>query len=454
VLSSVAGTGCSGLAGTYIITALDGNDFALNGQTSALGHTACTGTATGNKWGHQLISWTTGAIPTEVTTGGQITAGMRQWHVKAPAVSIASIGNTTPVTVVTSAPHLMNSGMSTVIAGQSGGCVGLNGAWWITAVDLYTFTLNGSTACGAVGAVGTSQKFNGAITTIKPATPPAVLQDPMLTVGQTAGSGMIYRLEIHDPRNCTSNASWCQAAGADTADSQNWLTALDASVSASDTATLTPLTATNADMVQVSAGVVAGFQNAQVGSGNCSNYTCTPPVPVLPISYTFTYQSGSTAHTLAGMLPSTAYKVDTSTLGSVAITASGSGSTITATANGVLAFTSAGSSSPPAPTISSLSPSSVTAGASGQTLTVNGANFDSSCAITWNSTGLTTTYVGTTQCTAPMTTGMLATPGTASVTITTTGGGTSSPSTFTISAPFVPTTLGGKLSLGGLIVIR
>jgi hypothetical protein len=333
----------------------------------------------------------------------------------------------------------MNSGMSTVIAGQSGGCAGLNGAWWITAVDLYTFTLNGSTACGAVGAVGTSQKFNGAITTIKPATPPAVLQDPMLTVGQTAGSGMIYRLEIHDPRNCTSNASWCLASGADTADSQNWLTALDASVSASDTATLTPLTATNADMVQVTTGIVAGFQNAQVGSGNCSNYTCTPPVPVLPISYTFTYQSGSTAHTLAGMLPSTAYKVDTSTLGSVAITASGSGSTVTSTANGVLAFTSAGSSSPPAPTITGLSPSSATAGGAQFTLTINGANYDSSCAATWNSTSLATTYVGTTQCTAVVPALLIAAPGTASVTVTTTGGGTSSPSTFTINATSAPT---------------
>jgi hypothetical protein len=430
---------------TYTVTVLDANNFALNGVTTPFGYT-CTGTATGNLWGHQVVPWHTSAIPTEVTTGGQIAAGMRQWHVKAPAVSIATISNTTPVVIATSTPHNLNSQMSMNIAGVTGACAALNGTWTVTipntgaASDLTNISLNGSTACGT-GTVGSStvQKFNGAITTIKPATPPVVLSDFMLQQSTTSGAGYAYRLEIHDPRNCTSNASWCLASGADTADSQNWLTALDASVSASDTATLTPLTATNADMVQVTTGIVAGFQNAQVGSGNCSNYTCTPPVPVLPISYTFTYQSSSTAHTLAGMLPSTAYKVDTSTLGSVAITASGSGSTVTSTANGVLAFTSAGSSSPPAPTITGLSPSSATAGGAQFTLTINGANYDSSCAATWNSTSLATTYVGTTQCTAVVPALLIAAPGTASVTVTTTGGGTSSPSTFTINATSAPT---------------
>jgi hypothetical protein len=338
-LTSVSGTGCSGLNDqTYTITALDGTHLSLNGQTTALGATTCTGTATGNKWGQQLISWTTGAVPTEVTTAGQITAGMRQWHVKAPAVSISSIGNTTPVRVVTATPHLLNTGMSTVIAGQSGGCSSLNGAWWVTAIDLYTFTLNGSTACGAVGAVGTSQKFNGAITTILPKTPPAVLQDPMLTVGQTGGSGMIYRLEIHDPRSCTSNSSWCLASGADTADSQNWLTALDASVSAADTAILTLLTSTNADMVQVGTGTVAGFQNARVGAGNCANSTCTAPAPVLPMSYSFTQGTGAVNHYLAGVTPGATYYVNASTPGSVTISSTGSAGATVASVNGVLNF--------------------------------------------------------------------------------------------------------------------
>jgi hypothetical protein len=458
-LTSVAGTGCSSLNNqTYTITALDANRFALNGATSALGVTACTGTATGNIWGHQIMPWRTGAKPVEVTTAGQVTAGMRQWHVKAPAVNIASISNTTPVTIITSTPHQLNTGFAISVAGVTGVCSGLNGVWTVTvtntnnASNLTTLTLNGSTASGACGAVGTIQKFNGAITTILPKTPSAALSDMTMLLnsannpGTTAGAGYVYQLAIHDPRNCTSNPTWCQAAGADAADSQNWLTALDASQSASDTATLTPLTSTNADMVQVGTGAVAGFQNAPVAAGNCANSTCTPPVPVLPISYTFTYQSGSTAHTLAGMLPSTAYKVDTSTLGSVAITASGSGSTVTSTANGVLAFNSSGSNSP---SISSLSPSSATAGGAQFTLTVNGASFDSSCAVTWNSTGLATTYVGTTQCTAVVPNTLIATPGTASVTITTTSGGTSAATNFIVTAPFAPFTIGGKITLGG-----
>ncbi len=342
-------TGCSNTAvnnNTYTITALDLNRFALNGVTTSIGTPLTGGTATGNIWGHQIMPWHTGAKPVEVTTGPQAAAGMRQWHVKAPAVSIASIGNTTPVTLVTSTPHNLNVGFTINVAGVTGACAGLNGTWTVTipttgtATDLTHMTLNGSTACGT-GTVGsaTIQKFNGAITTIKPATPPVVLADFVLAAGGTvSGSGYTYRLTVHDPRDCTSNASWCTPTSPDTADSQNWLTALDASQSATDTAVLTPLTATHADMVQVSANVVAGFQNAQVASGDCANYTCTPPVPVLPITYSFTQGTGTVNHYVAGVTPGATYFVNASTPGTVTIFNSGNSGATLATSSGILRF--------------------------------------------------------------------------------------------------------------------
>jgi hypothetical protein len=352
VLSSIGGTGCSGLTSptaSYTITVLDKNRMALNGATAAIGATACTGTATGNVWGRQVMPWHTSAKPVEVTSTGQATAGMRQWYVEAPAVSIASISNTTPVTLVTTAPHNLNTGFTINVAGVTGGCSGLNGTWTVTipktgaATDLTNMTLNGSSACGT-GTTGSStiQKFNGAITTIKPLTPPAYLSDFMLTIGQTSGKGIAYRLAIYDPRNCTTNASWCLTSGAPASDSQNWLTALDASQSATDTYALTPLAGANADMVQISNGTVAGFQNAQVTSSNCANATCTPPAAVLPISYSFTQGTGTVNHYLAGLTPGATYYVNASTPGAVTISNTGSAGATNASASGVLSFTTPG----------------------------------------------------------------------------------------------------------------
>ncbi len=55
----------------------------------------------------------------------------------------------------------------------------------------------------------------------------------------------------------------------------------------------------------------------------------------------------------------------------------------------------------PAPSISSISPSSVTAGAAAQTLTINGTNFLSNSAVTYNSVAHAPTSSSATQLTIP-----------------------------------------------------
>jgi hypothetical protein len=91
------------------------------------------------------------------------------------------------------------------------------------------------------------------------------------------------------------------------------------------------------------------------------------------------------------------------------------------------------------PTITSLSPSSAAAGGGAFTLTVNGTNFTSSgTTVAWNGTALATTYVNASEVTAPVTTAMIATGGTATVVVTT-AGGTSSGAAFTINLPPSPT---------------
>lgn len=91
-----------------------------------------------------------------------------------------------------------------------------------------------------------------------------------------------------------------------------------------------------------------------------------------------------------------------------------------------------------APTLASISPTSVTAGAANTTLTCTGTGFDAATVIYAGATALTTTYVSATQVTAVVPSAMLATPGaTSSITAVapTPGGGTSAAQTLTVNYP-------------------
>jgi len=91
----------------------------------------------------------------------------------------------------------------------------------------------------------------------------------------------------------------------------------------------------------------------------------------------------------------------------------------------------------PPPAISSLSPFVANAGGTGFTLTVNGSNYYSGATVTWTTTTgatlLTTSYVSATQLTAQVPMSLIATANSAEVTVSSLGG-TSAPSTFTITA--------------------
>jgi len=87
-----------------------------------------------------------------------------------------------------------------------------------------------------------------------------------------------------------------------------------------------------------------------------------------------------------------------------------------------------------APTITSLAPTSTTAGGAAFTLTVNGAGFVGSSAVNWNGSGRTTTFVSVTQLQAAITAADIGTAGTAQVTVlNSAGGGTSGTFLFPIN---------------------
>ena len=94
----------------------------------------------------------------------------------------------------------------------------------------------------------------------------------------------------------------------------------------------------------------------------------------------------------------------------------------------------------PVPTITTLSPSSATAGAAAQTLTINGTKFVSTSTATYNGVAHTLTFVSSTQVTIPLTAGDQATGGNFPVVVTNPGpgGGTSNAVNFTVNN-LVPT---------------
>jgi uncharacterized protein (TIGR03437 family) len=89
------------------------------------------------------------------------------------------------------------------------------------------------------------------------------------------------------------------------------------------------------------------------------------------------------------------------------------------------------------PTVTSLSPPSATAGGTGFTMTVNGTGFVSGAIVNWNGAALQTGYIGPNQLLAVVATNLIASPGTAAVTVTS-GGVTTGPLNFTINSNTPP----------------
>ncbi|MBZ5543108.1 MAG: IPT/TIG domain-containing protein, partial [Acidobacteriia bacterium] len=92
------------------------------------------------------------------------------------------------------------------------------------------------------------------------------------------------------------------------------------------------------------------------------------------------------------------------------------------------------------PVLNSISPSSATAGGSAFTLTATGSKFTNGSVLRWNGSAVPTTVISSTQLQATLGSSQLASAGTATVFVFTSGrfGGTSNGLTFTINAPAPP----------------
>src|ERR1700674_1624966 len=91
----------------------------------------------------------------------------------------------------------------------------------------------------------------------------------------------------------------------------------------------------------------------------------------------------------------------------------------------------------PVPTISSVLPSTIIAGATAPTLMINGGGFIQSSTVQWNQSNRTPTFVSSTQLQVALTAADVALGGTLQIVVVNPapGGGASSAATFTISNP-------------------
>ncbi|HRE47710.1 MAG TPA: hypothetical protein PLD47_08295 [Aggregatilineales bacterium] len=218
------------------------------------------------------------------------------------------------------------------------------------------------------------------------------------------------------------------------------------------------------DVASVGTATVTVF-NPAPGGGISNGVTFTidgPPNPVPTLSSitptNATAGTGGFTLTVYGtdFIPGSVVRWNGSNRGTTYVsdtelTASISAADIAAAGNAtVTVFTSApggGTSNPalftidpapnPVPNLSTISPNSATAGASGFTLTVSGSNFIPGSVVRWNGSARGTTYNSSTQLTASIPASDVASAGSATVTVFNPGpgGGISGGATFTINPP-------------------
>ncbi len=101
---------------------------------------------------------------------------------------------------------------------------------------------------------------------------------------------------------------------------------------------------------------------------------------------------------------------------------------------GAFAISGNPTTGPSAPSITSLVPTTISAGAPAFTLTVNGTRFLTGATVQWNGSALTTTLVSDSQLTAVVPANLIASTGVASITVTNSNGDLSNAVNFTITA--------------------
>ena len=439
----------------------------LNPSTAQAGGAAFTLTVNGSGFAaNSTVLWNGASLPTSFVSASQLTASI-------PANLIASAGSATlrvntngtasnssifTITAAIPTPVISSLSPSTAQAGGVAFALIVNGSGFaanstviwngaslpttfvsasqLTASVAASFIASPGSATLTVNTSGTAS--NGSIFTITPATVLPVISSLSPSTAQAGGAA--FTLTVNGSGFAASSAVLWNGASLPT-------TFLSAS----------QLTASVAASLIASPGSASVTVNTSGAASNSSPLTITAaPTPTITSLSPRTAQAGSAPFnlTVSGSaftanstvlwndtpLP-TSFVSATQLTASVAtnlITSPGA-ATVTISANGV---TSNGSpftiTAIPAPTISNLTPSTAQAGGPTFTLTVNGSAFTANSTVLWNDSALVTNFVNSIRLTASVDATLIASPGTATVTVSA-NGVTSNGSSFTITAAPAPT---------------
>ena len=213
----------------------------------------------------------------------------------------------------------------------------------------------------------------------------------------------------------------------------------------------TPTTAATSSLqftVKDSGGATASITLSLVVSAPVPSISALNPASVTALGPVFTLAVTGTNFVTGDTIQWNGTSLTTKFVSATQLTASVAASLIASVGSAGITVTAAGSSSasidlpinPPTPGLTSLSPVSAIATSSAFTLTVTGTGFLASSQVHWNGAPLATTYATATQMTASVPDSLIASSGSASVTVST-GAAASSALNFTITAPPAITTL-------------
>jgi uncharacterized protein (TIGR03437 family) len=226
-----------------------------------------------------------------------------------------------------------------------------------------------------------------------------------------------------------------------------------------------------ADLVNVRAGVSAGVTVMNPGGAVSNSVTLTidPPRPVILSLNPVSAAAGSPAVTIVitgsnfasncvvrwnGNAVETAFndsgRIIASVPGSLLVNAGVVPITVT-NPSGLMASPLTFTVTPSTPVASLVSPSSVTEGAAGFTLTVQGAYFTPTSIVLWNSSALATTFASTAQVTAAVPANLVAAAGNVSITVSNSGRLISKALGFVVTAAPAPVQALPAIASGGVV---
>ena len=438
--------------------------------------------------------WNGAAITTTYVSAIQLTAAVSANLIASAgsaSVTVSAgnlVSNALPFTIAPPPPVIRSIAPSSVTAGSPATTLTVNGTGFLTGAVV---SLNG-TALATTFVSGTQ------VTAIVPAILIAQPGSAQITLANPSGpASNAVALTIAVPTPTITSISPASvvagtAAVALTVNGTGFSTG--ATVSFNSTALTTTFVSATQLTAAVPANLIVQPGSAQITAANTGgapsnavNLTITVPTPTITSISPSTVTAGGAAFTLTltgtnfitgATVSFNSTALTTTFVSATQLTAAVPANLVAQPVTGQITSSNAGGTASnavsltvtaPVPTLTSISPATVTQGGPSFTLTVTGANFFSGATVLLGTAALTTTFVSSTQLTAAVAMSLIQQAGTVQVTVTNPGSAASgplpltinpvaiitsiSPTSVNINTPFILTVNGTGFLTGASVVV-